>query len=105
MLNHQDKYMVKAQVHVSKSFAISDIQALNIIDKMLKHMLRGRLLASFQDLEHEGGDRRSQSSIRFKDNDIKIKIQDHKHANDIQKNSQEYKAPSLKTSQERFTIE
>nr|GEU86555.1 hypothetical protein [Tanacetum cinerariifolium] len=32
MLDHQDKYMMKAQ-----------------------HILRGRLLASFQDLEHEGG--------------------------------------------------
>nr|GEV66137.1 putative ribonuclease H-like domain-containing protein [Tanacetum cinerariifolium] len=32
-------------------------------------MLRGRLLASFQDLEHEGGDTRSQGDIRFKDND------------------------------------
>nr|GEV76449.1 Gag-Pol polyprotein [Tanacetum cinerariifolium] len=42
---------------------------------------RGRLLASFQDPEHEGGDKRSQGGIRFKDNDIKIKIQDHKHAN------------------------
>nr|GEV70114.1 putative ribonuclease H-like domain-containing protein [Tanacetum cinerariifolium] len=51
----------------------------NIIDKMLKYMLKGRLLASFQDLEHEGGDTRSQGDI--KDNDIKIKIQDHKHAN------------------------
>nr|GEZ09744.1 hypothetical protein [Tanacetum cinerariifolium] len=28
MLDHQDKYMMKAQVYVSKSFAISDIQAL-----------------------------------------------------------------------------
>nr|GEV99639.1 reverse transcriptase domain-containing protein [Tanacetum cinerariifolium] len=28
MLDHQDKYMMKAQVHVSKSSAISDIQAL-----------------------------------------------------------------------------
>nr|GEX24758.1 hypothetical protein [Tanacetum cinerariifolium] len=28
MLDHQDKYMMKAQVHVSKSFAISDEQAL-----------------------------------------------------------------------------
>nr|GEV61456.1 retrovirus-related Pol polyprotein from transposon TNT 1-94 [Tanacetum cinerariifolium] len=36
---------------------------------------RGRLLASFQDREHEGGDTRSQDGI--KDNDIKIKIQDH----------------------------
>nr|GEX67141.1 hypothetical protein [Tanacetum cinerariifolium] len=27
MLDHQDKYMMKAQVHMSKSFAISDIQA------------------------------------------------------------------------------
>nr|GFA19825.1 hypothetical protein [Tanacetum cinerariifolium] len=28
MFDHQDKYMMKAQVHVSKSSAISDIQAL-----------------------------------------------------------------------------
>nr|GEZ82672.1 ribonuclease H-like domain-containing protein [Tanacetum cinerariifolium] len=28
VLDHQDKYMMKAQVHVSKSFAISDEQAL-----------------------------------------------------------------------------
>nr|GEW37203.1 hypothetical protein [Tanacetum cinerariifolium] len=48
MLDHQDKYMMKAQ---------------------------GRLLASFQDHEYEGGDTRSQDGI--KDNDIKIKIQDH----------------------------
>nr|GFA02393.1 hypothetical protein [Tanacetum cinerariifolium] len=72
---------------------------------MLKYMLRGRLLASFQDLEHESGDTRSQSGIRFKDKDIKIQIQDHKHANDLQKNSLKHKAPSLKTSQEKFTIE
>nr|GEW94984.1 retrovirus-related Pol polyprotein from transposon TNT 1-94 [Tanacetum cinerariifolium] len=45
-----------------------------------QYMLRGRLLASFQDLEYEGGDTSSQGGIRFKDNDIKIKIQDHKHA-------------------------
>nr|GEW18449.1 hypothetical protein [Tanacetum cinerariifolium] len=57
MLNHQDKYMMKAQ-----------------------HILRGRLLASFQDLEHEGGDTRSQGGI--KDNESKIKIQDHWRAND-----------------------
>nr|GFB05580.1 reverse transcriptase domain-containing protein [Tanacetum cinerariifolium] len=28
MLDHQDKYMMKAQVHVSKSYAISGVQAL-----------------------------------------------------------------------------
>nr|GFC65013.1 hypothetical protein [Tanacetum cinerariifolium] len=28
MLDHQDKYMMKAQVHVLKSFAISDEQPL-----------------------------------------------------------------------------
>nr|GEX94748.1 hypothetical protein [Tanacetum cinerariifolium] len=28
MLDHQDKYMMKAQVHVLKSFAISDVQPL-----------------------------------------------------------------------------
>nr|GEX22328.1 MORN motif-containing protein [Tanacetum cinerariifolium] len=50
------------------------------IYQMIKHMLRGRLLASFQDLEHEGGNTRSQGGI--KDNDSKIKIQDHWHVND-----------------------
>nr|GEU66252.1 hypothetical protein [Tanacetum cinerariifolium] len=50
------------------------------IYQMVKHMLRGRLLASFQDLEHEGGDTRSQGGI--KDNDSKIKIQDHWRKND-----------------------
>nr|GEY62305.1 hypothetical protein [Tanacetum cinerariifolium] len=78
MLDHQDKYMMKAQVHVSKSSAISDVQPLPRrkhycqIYQMVKHMLRGRLLASFQDLEDEGGDTRSQGGI--KDNDSKIKI-------------------------------
>nr|GEW39422.1 uncharacterized mitochondrial protein AtMg00810-like [Tanacetum cinerariifolium] len=71
--------MMKAQVHVSKSSAISDIQAhprrkhycqtYQMIRstsankprkwcQVVKHILRGRLLASFQDLEHEGGDTR-----------------------------------------------
>nr|GEX70789.1 BTB/POZ and MATH domain-containing protein 2-like [Tanacetum cinerariifolium] len=65
MLDHQDKYMMKAQVHVSKSSAISDVQPLPRrkhycqIYQVVKHMLRGRLLARFQDHEHEGGDTRS----------------------------------------------
>nr|GEY70423.1 hypothetical protein [Tanacetum cinerariifolium] len=86
MLDHQDKFMMKAQVHVSKSSEISDIQALPqrkqhcLIYQVVKHILRGRLLASFQDLKHEGGDTRSQGGI--KDNDSKIKIQDHWCAND-----------------------
>nr|GEZ25882.1 reverse transcriptase domain-containing protein [Tanacetum cinerariifolium] len=77
MLDHQDKYMMKAQVHVSKSSAISDIQTLpqKKFYQVVKHMLSGRLLARFQDLEHEGSDTRSQGGI--KDNDSKIKIQDH----------------------------
>nr|GEZ30867.1 hypothetical protein [Tanacetum cinerariifolium] len=76
MLDHQDKHMMKAQVHMSKSSAISDVQPLPQrkhycqIYQMVKHMLRGRLLASFQDHENEGGDTRSQDGI--KDNDIKI---------------------------------
>nr|GEY26413.1 hypothetical protein [Tanacetum cinerariifolium] len=51
MLDHQDKYMMKAQVHVSKSSTISDIQALSRrkhycqIYQVVKHKLRGRLLA------------------------------------------------------------
>nr|GEW16337.1 hypothetical protein [Tanacetum cinerariifolium] len=73
MLNHQDKHMMKAQVHVSKSFVISDLQPLPLrkhycqIYQVVKHMLRGRLLISFQDHEHEGGDTRMQDGI--KDND------------------------------------
>nr|GEW27746.1 retrovirus-related Pol polyprotein from transposon TNT 1-94 [Tanacetum cinerariifolium] len=65
MLDHQDKYKMKAQVHVLKSSAISDIQPLPRrkhycqIYQVVKHMLRGRLLESFQDHEHEGGDTRS----------------------------------------------
>nr|GEW67792.1 hypothetical protein [Tanacetum cinerariifolium] len=59
MLDHQDKHMMKAQVHVSKSSAISDVQPLPRrkhycqIYQVVSHMLRGRLLASFQDHEHE----------------------------------------------------
>nr|GEX12152.1 hypothetical protein [Tanacetum cinerariifolium] len=51
MLDHQDKYMMKAQVHVSKFSAISDIQALPRrkhycqIYQVVKHKLRGRFLA------------------------------------------------------------
>nr|GFA41811.1 hypothetical protein [Tanacetum cinerariifolium] len=49
MLDHQDKYMMKAQVHVSKSSVISDKQALPQrkhycqIYQVVKHILRGRL--------------------------------------------------------------
>nr|GEV05514.1 reverse transcriptase domain-containing protein [Tanacetum cinerariifolium] len=81
MLDHQDKHMMKAQVHVSKSYAISNVQPLPRrkhycqIYQVVKHMLRGRLLASFQDREHEDGDKRSQGGI--KNNDLKIKIQHH----------------------------
>nr|GEX25136.1 hypothetical protein [Tanacetum cinerariifolium] len=51
MLDHQDKYMMKAQVHMSKSSTISDVQPLPRrkhhcqIYQVVKHMLRGRLLA------------------------------------------------------------
>nr|GEZ03184.1 integrase, catalytic region, zinc finger, CCHC-type, peptidase aspartic, catalytic [Tanacetum cinerariifolium] len=46
-----------------------------------------RLLASFQDREHEGGVTRSQDGIM--DNDIKIKIHDHSMQMISQRNSQE----------------
>nr|GEV95568.1 hypothetical protein [Tanacetum cinerariifolium] len=78
MLDLQDKHKMKAQVHVSKSFANSDVQPpprrkhYCQIYQVVKHMLRGRLLASFQDREHKDGDTRSQGII--KDNDVKIKI-------------------------------
>nr|GEX29653.1 hypothetical protein [Tanacetum cinerariifolium] len=100
MLDHQDKNMMKAQVHMLKSSAIFDVQPLPRrkhycqIYHIVKHMLRGRLLESFQDHEHEGGDTRSQGGI--KDNDSKIKIQDHSMQMFTQLNSQEHKAPSFK---------
>nr|GEX37870.1 retrovirus-related Pol polyprotein from transposon TNT 1-94 [Tanacetum cinerariifolium] len=93
MLDHQDKYMMKAQVHVLKSSVISDVQPLPQrklycqIYQAVKHMLRGKLLASFQDHKHEGGDTRSQDSI--KDNDVKIQIQDHSMHKITQMNSQD----------------
>nr|GEZ23440.1 hypothetical protein [Tanacetum cinerariifolium] len=93
MLDHQYTYMMKAQVHVSKSSTISDEQPLPRrkhycqIYQVVMHMLRGRLLASFQDHEHEGGDTRSQGGI--KDNDLNIKIQDHSMHMIPQRNSQE----------------
>nr|GEZ08825.1 hypothetical protein [Tanacetum cinerariifolium] len=92
MLDHQDKYMMKAQVHVSKSSEISDVQALPrrkyFYYQVVKQVLRGRLLASFQDLEHESGDTRSQGGMRFKDNDFKISGVQIMN----QRNSQEHKA-------------
>nr|GEW47521.1 hypothetical protein [Tanacetum cinerariifolium] len=93
MLDHQDKYMMKAQVHVLKFSAISDVQPLLRrkhycqIYQVVKHMLMGRLLTSLQDREHEGGDTRSQGGI--KDNDLKIKIQDHNMHMISLRNSQE----------------
>nr|GEU47248.1 retrovirus-related Pol polyprotein from transposon TNT 1-94 [Tanacetum cinerariifolium] len=69
-------------------------------------------LASFQVLEHEGADTRSQGGIRFKDKDLEISVvkadQDPRSQAckwNFKMNSQEHESPSLKTSQERFTIE
>nr|GEV88534.1 retrovirus-related Pol polyprotein from transposon TNT 1-94 [Tanacetum cinerariifolium] len=51
MLDHQDKYMMKAQVHVLNSSAISDVQPLPQrkhycqIYQAVKHMLRGELVS------------------------------------------------------------
>nr|GEX24599.1 hypothetical protein [Tanacetum cinerariifolium] len=73
MLDHQDKYMMKAQ-----------------------HKFKGRLLASFQDREHKGGETRSQGGL--KDNDSKIKIQDHSMQIISQMNSQEQGSKSKESS-------
>nr|GEV07445.1 retrovirus-related Pol polyprotein from transposon TNT 1-94 [Tanacetum cinerariifolium] len=56
---------------------------VKIQDLMLNHqrLIHDESSTSFQDLEHQGGGTRTQGAIRFRDNDIKIKIQDHKHAN------------------------
>nr|GEX45657.1 hypothetical protein [Tanacetum cinerariifolium] len=40
----------------------------------LRWKLKGRLLASFQDREHEGGDTRSQGGIILKDKDLEISV-------------------------------
>nr|GFB55947.1 hypothetical protein [Tanacetum cinerariifolium] len=63
-------------------------------------------------LEHKRGDPRSQGSIRFKDKDLEISAvkadQDPRSQACkwiFKMNSQVYKAPSLKTSQEGSTIE
>nr|GFB01115.1 hypothetical protein [Tanacetum cinerariifolium] len=66
VLDHQDKYMMKAQVHVSKSSAISDEQALPrrkyFYYQVVKHMSRDeevdainvlRVDNSIQNSEHE----------------------------------------------------
>nr|GEU85840.1 zinc finger, CCHC-type [Tanacetum cinerariifolium] len=93
MLDHQDKYMMKAQIHVLKSSVIFDVQPLPRrkhccqIYQVVKHILRGILLASFQDREHKGGDTRSQGGM--KDNDLKIKIQDNSMHTIYQRISQE----------------
>nr|GEX69479.1 hypothetical protein [Tanacetum cinerariifolium] len=60
---------------------------------------RGRLLASFQDLEHEGGDTRSQGGI--KDNDSKIKIQDQWREND---HSNEFSRTRLQVSRKMIRL-
>nr|GEW02692.1 hypothetical protein [Tanacetum cinerariifolium] len=76
----KDKYMMNAQVHVSKSSTISGVQAFPLrkhycqIYQVVKHMLRRRLLASFQDHEHEGGDTRSQDGIKDNDSDGNDKV-------------------------------
>nr|GEZ54825.1 retrovirus-related Pol polyprotein from transposon TNT 1-94 [Tanacetum cinerariifolium] len=65
---------------------IQDLPCSIIKDKYMmksQQVLRGRLLASFQDLEHEGGDTRSQGGI--KDNVLKIKIQAHRRVNNESK--------------------
>nr|GFA91490.1 reverse transcriptase domain-containing protein [Tanacetum cinerariifolium] len=99
VLDHQDKYMMKAQVHVLKSSAISDIQALprrkhycqtyqmisstsankpNKWCQVVKHILRGRLLQAFKISSMRVATQESQGSMRFMDNDLKIKIQDRR---------------------------
>nr|GEX73357.1 putative RNA-directed DNA polymerase [Tanacetum cinerariifolium] len=40
----------------------------------MKAQIHGRLLASFQDLEHEGGETRSQDDIILKDKDLEIPV-------------------------------
>nr|GEW90701.1 hypothetical protein [Tanacetum cinerariifolium] len=55
---------------------------------------------SFQDLKHESGDTRSQGGI--KDNDSKIKIQDHWHAND---HLNEFPRTRLQVSRKEATVD
>nr|GEX81265.1 hypothetical protein [Tanacetum cinerariifolium] len=75
-------HTVKRSSRNRSGVKIQDLSCSIIKDKYMmkaQHMLRGRLLESFQNLEHEGGDTRLQGGI--KDNDFKIKIQDLRRAN------------------------
>ncbi|GJY61748.1 retrovirus-related pol polyprotein from transposon TNT 1-94 [Tanacetum coccineum] len=93
---------------VKTDYQLADLFTKALLAERFNYLVRrlGRLLASFQDLEHEGDDTRSQGGekiqgyefkdlksqdkVKAKDQDIKIllkdimskiKIQDHKHAN------------------------
>nr|GFC13676.1 hypothetical protein [Tanacetum cinerariifolium] len=48
MLDHQDKYMMKAQVHVSKSSAIVDVQTLpqkKLYHQNVKAYIKGKIVS------------------------------------------------------------
>nr|GFC20645.1 hypothetical protein [Tanacetum cinerariifolium] len=89
MLDHQDKYRMKAQVHVSKSSTISDVQALPQKKYFLllssgKAYIKGDIVSkAFKISSMRVAPQESQGGI--KDNDLKIKIQDHRRANNDSK--------------------
>nr|GEU64100.1 integrase, catalytic region, zinc finger, CCHC-type, peptidase aspartic, catalytic [Tanacetum cinerariifolium] len=71
---YKDTFKMKAQVHVSKSSAnlwCTSSSSKGTLLTRYQSNYWGRLLASFQDLEHEGGDTRSQGGIKFKDKGYK----------------------------------
>nr|GEW68487.1 retrovirus-related Pol polyprotein from transposon TNT 1-94 [Tanacetum cinerariifolium] len=71
---------------------------VKIQDLMLNYQryIQNESSTSFQDLKHEGGDTRSQGGIRFKDKDKRSRSKITSMRMDLQKNSQEHRAPSLK---------
>nr|GEW23905.1 hypothetical protein [Tanacetum cinerariifolium] len=66
MLDHQDKYMMKAQVHVSKSSAISDVQPLPRMMEMIrlpvKKLERRNKASKLQRLKKVGTTQRIETS-------------------------------------------
>nr|GEW49579.1 hypothetical protein [Tanacetum cinerariifolium]GEW68224.1 hypothetical protein [Tanacetum cinerariifolium] len=85
----------------------------SIIKDTFKMKAQESLLASFQVLEHEGGDTRSQDGIRFKDKDLEISVvrdQDSRSQackwifKRISKNTRLQVSRRHKTSQEGSTI-
>nr|GFB68561.1 hypothetical protein [Tanacetum cinerariifolium] len=80
MLDHQDKYMMKAEVHVSKSSAISGASSFSketLLSNLSsgKAYIKGEIVSkAFKISSMRVATQESQGGMIFKNNDIKIKI-------------------------------